>query len=75
MNLEEFVNNFAEQFDDTDPSEIQADTAFHDLEEWSSLTGMSVIAMAKTIYGKSLTGSELRSCVTVEDLFNLLSSK
>jgi acyl carrier protein len=75
MNLEEFVNNFAEQFDDTDPSEIQASTAFHDLEEWSSLTGMSVIAMAKTIYGKSLTGSELRSCVTVEDLFNLLSSK
>ena len=75
MNLEEFVNNFAEQFDDTDPGEIQADTAFHDLEEWSSLTGMSVIAMAKTIYGKSLTGSELRSCVTVEDLFNLLSSK
>lgn len=75
MNLEEFVNNFAEQFDDTDPSEIQANTAFHDLEEWSSLTGMSVIAMAKTIYGKSLTGSELRSCVTVEDLFNLLSSK
>jgi len=75
MNIEEFVNNFAEQFDDTDPSEIQASTAFHDLEEWSSLTGMSVIAMAKTIYGKSLTGSELRSCVTVEDLFNLLSSK
>ena len=75
MNLEEFVNNFAEQFDDTDPSEIQAGTAFHDLEEWSSLTGMSVIAMAKTIYGKSLTGAELRSCVTVEDLFNLLSSK
>ena len=75
MNLEEFENNFAEQFDDTDPSEIQANTAFHDLEEWSSLTGMSVIAMAKTIYGKSLTGSELRSCVTVEDLFNLLSSK
>ena len=75
MNLEEFVNNFAEQFDDTDPSEIQASTEFHDLEEWSSLTGMSVIAMAKTIYGKSLTGAELRSCVTVEDLFNLLSSK
>ena len=75
MELDAFLNNFAEQFDDTDPSEIQANTAFHDLEEWSSLTGMSVIAMAKTIYGKSLTGTELRSCVTVEDLFNLLSSK
>ena len=75
MNLEEFVNNFAEQFDDTDPSEILANTAFHDLEEWSSLTGMSVIAMAKTIYGKTITGKEIRACETVEALFNLIASK
>ena len=43
--LDEFVELFAEQFDDTDASEIQAGTAFHELEEWSSLIGLSVIAM------------------------------
>lgn len=75
MELNEFVASFAEQFDDTDASEIKADTIFHDLDEWSSLTGMSVIALAKTEYGKTITGAELRSCNTVEDVFNLISKK
>lgn len=75
MELKEFVANFAEQFDDTDASEIQPNTEFHDLDEWSSLTGMSVIALAKTEYGKSITGAELKACVTVEDVFNLIKNK
>jgi len=75
MELNEFVAQFAEQFDDTDASEIQASTVFHDLDEWSSLTGMSVIALAKTEYGKSITGTELKACVTVEDVFNLIKNK
>lgn len=75
MELNEFVANFAEQFDDTDASEITANCAFRDLEEWSSLVGMSIIALAKTEYGKSITGAELKACVTVEDVFNLINSK
>lgn len=75
MNKEDFLVNFAEQFDDTDPSEIKMDTRFHELEEWSSLIGMSVIAMAKTQYSKTVTGKDIRDCITVEDLFNLISSK
>ena len=75
MELEEFIQNFAEQFDDTDPSEITVETEFHELDEWSSLTGMSVIALAKTEYGKKITGAELKACVTVEDVFNLIRNK
>ncbi len=75
MDLKEFVANFADQFDDTDPEEIKADTLFHNLEEWSSLTGMCIIAMAKTQYGKAITGKEIKECETVEDLFNLIASK
>jgi len=74
-NLEEFVALFAEQFDDTDPSEIKADTVFHDLDEWSSLTSMGVIALVKSEYGKEITGKEIKSCTTVEDLFNFVASK
>lgn len=75
MELIEFIENFAEQFDDTDASEITATTVFHDLEEWGSLTAMGVIAFVKTEYGKTITGKEIKECVTVEDLFNLISSK
>lgn len=75
MELKDFIANFANQFDDTDVSEIQEDTKFHELEEWGSLVGMSVIAMAKTQYGKTVTGKEIRECETVKDLFNLITSK
>lgn len=75
MEIKKFLEDFADQFDDTDASEIQVDTKFHDLEEWGSLIGMSVIAMAKTVYGKTISGKEIRECETVEDLFNLIASK
>ena len=75
MELKDFVKNFADQFDDTDPSEIKADTSFQDLDEWSSLVGLGVIAFVKTQYGKTITGKEIRSCKTVGNLFNLVASK
>ena len=75
MEISKFLADFAEQFDDTDSSEIQEDTVFHELDEWSSLVGMSLIAMVKTEYGKSITGKEIRECVTVRDLFDLIEAK
>jgi acyl carrier protein len=75
MDLNEFVAQFAEQFDDTEVSEITPDCEFHELDEWSSLTGMSVIALVKTSMGKTITGKDLRECDTVEELFNLIQSK
>ena len=75
MELNDFIAAFADQFDETDPSEITATTVFHDLDEWSSLTGMAVIAFVKTEYGKNITGTELKACVTVEDVFNVVKNK
>lgn len=74
MEIKEFIAAFAEQFDETEVSEIQPDTIFQELEEWSSLTAMSVIAFVKTKYNKAITGKEIRSCETVEDLYNLVSN-
>lgn len=75
MNLQDFIVKFAEQFDETDVSKFKADTVYQDLEEWSSLTTLSIIAFIKTDYDKSVTGKEIRSCETVEDLFNLIANK
>lgn len=73
--LEQFVLGFAEQFDETDSSEFKAETVFQELEEWSSLTAMSIIAFIKTEYDKNITSKEIRSCNTIGDLFNLVMSK
>lgn len=44
MNLQEFISKFASQFEDEDPSVFTADTDYHELDSWSSLTGLSVVA-------------------------------
>ncbi len=75
MELKQFVQNFADQFDDTDPSEIKSETVFHDLDEYSSLIALSIIAMVDEEYDVQLKGDDMRNAVTVEDLFNIVKSK
>lgn len=75
MELNEFIKGFAEQFDETESSDIQANTCFQELDEWSSLSAMSIIAFVKTNYNKTITGKEIRSCETVEELFELIQAK
>ena len=57
--LDEFVQLFAEQFDETDANEIEASTKFHDLDEWSSLIGLSVIAMVDEEFEVALKGDDV----------------
>ena len=73
--LDEFVELFAELFDDTDPSEITASTVFHDLNEWSSLIGLSIIAMVDEEFDIALKGDDVKNAVTVEDLYNNVKAR
>lgn len=75
MEINEFVENFANQFDDTDPSEIKAVTVFKDLEEWSSLIALSIIAMVDEEYDVTLKGDDIKNANTVADLFKTVESK
>ncbi len=75
MELKEFIENFADQFDDTDPGEINAGTVFHDLDEYSSLIALSIIAMVDEEYDVQLKGDDMRAAVTVEDLYNIVKSR
>lgn len=73
--LNEFVALFAEQFDETDASEIKADTVFHDLDEYSSLIALSIIAMIDEEFDVTVKGDDMKASVTVEDLYNIVKTK
>jgi len=75
MELKEFIENFADQFDDTDASEIQASTEFKELDEWTSLIALSIIAMVDEEYDVTIKGNDIRDSKTVEDLFNVVKSR
>ena len=75
MELNEFIENFAEQFDDTESSEIQPDTEYRELDEWTSLTALSIIAMIDEEYDVQLKADEMRKTQTIQELFDLVKSK
>ena len=75
MELNDFIEKFAEQFDETDASEFKADTEFKGLDEWSSLMALSIIAMVDDEYDITLKGDDIRAAETIEDLFNIVKSK
>ena len=75
MNLDQFIENFADLFDETDPDTINATTQFKDVEEWSSLVALSVIAMIDEEYDVEFKGDDIRGSNTVEDLYNIVKSR
>lgn len=75
MELKEFIMNFSNQFDDTDSNVFTAETKFHELEEWSSLIALSIIAMVDEEYDVTLKGDDIKNAQTIEDLFLRIKSK
>lgn len=75
MELQDFINNFADQFDDIDASTLKGDTVFKELDDWNSLVALSVIAMIDEEYDVTLKGNDITSSNTIEDLFNIVKSK
>ncbi len=75
MEKKDFIEKFAEIFDDTDVSILTPDTKFRELDEWSSLSALGLIAMADEEFDVELRGDEIRKADTIEDIFNLINSK
>ena len=75
MEINEFIEKFAEIFDDTDASTLSPETKFRELDEWSSLSALGVIALADEEFDVELSGSEIRQANTIQELFDLLNSK
>lgn len=75
MELQDFITNFADQFDDIDVSTLNGSTEFKELEDWNSLVALSVIAMIDEEYDVTLKGDDIRKSSTVEDLFNVVKER
>lgn len=75
MEIRDFIANFAAQFEDTEVSVFNPETKFRELDEWSSLLALSIMAMVDEEYDVSLKADEMRQTNTIQELFDLVSSK
>lgn len=74
MDINEFISNFADLFDETDASMFTAATKFRDLDEWSSFLALAVMAMIKSEYDVTISAQEMRDADTIQSLFDIVTS-
>lgn len=70
MTIEDFIQNFADQLDDTSAEALTPETAFRELDDWSSLAALSIIAMVDEEYGVSIASDAFKNSKTIQDLFD-----
>lgn len=75
MEIQEFINNFADQLDETTVDQLSADTRFRELPDWSSLVALTIIAMIDDEYDIVLKGEEMRAANTIGELFDIVQAK
>ena len=75
MNITDFLQKFAAEFEMTEPEEITPSTNYRELDEWDSLLGLAIIGMVNNNYGVKIKGEEVKDCKSVQQLFDLIASK
>ena len=71
MTIQEFITKFAEAVEIEDVASLKGDTPFRELDEWSSLAVMILIAFYDDEFRKQIGEKEIRQAQTIEDLYNL----
>jgi acyl carrier protein len=75
MTISNFLQKLSNVFDETDISDLKPETIFRDIEEWDSLTALTLIAMVDEEYSVKLTGDDIKSSKTLNDIFEVIKNK
>jgi len=75
MNVEEFITNLEEEFDDLEPGSLKPESHFRENFEWNSINALILIALVKTEYDVAINAEDISSSKSIQDLFDIVKSK
>jgi len=75
MNIESFIEKLAAEFEEVEPDTLKPDTNFRDLDDWSSMYALIVIALIDTEYDVRIKGEDLSKIETVQELYDLVENR
>lgn len=75
MDLNVFIQNFADQFEDTSIEVFCEATKFRELDEWSSMIALSIMAMVDEEYDIQLKADEMRRAETIGKLYEIVKGR
>ena len=71
MEIKEKINKIEEVLE-LDENTLSLETELASLDEWDSVAVLSTMVMLDEDFGKSVKGTDLKSCKTVADIVNLM---
>lgn len=74
VDVNQFIQNFADQFDDA-PEGLTLETRFRDIDEWSSLIALSEMAMCDEEYEVIISANEMENANSIADLYNIVNER
>lgn len=72
MDENKFVEDFASIFDDIEATELNMDTEFKNLDEWSSLVALGLLAVMEEEYDAELSSKDIEKSSTIRDIYNIV---
>jgi acyl carrier protein len=71
--IDQFIEDFLMAVDFQSPVDVKPETELLSLPEWDSLAALGVIVMFDMEFNKTITGDHLKNCMTLADLYALLT--
>lgn len=74
MDINEFIEKFAEALEIEEASALTIDTEFRNLEEWDSLAYLNIIAFLDEEYAVQIENAEFKELKTLRDIINYIKA-
>lgn len=75
MEFKEFVVIFAEALDMDNAKKLKLETKFRELDDWSSLSSLNLIAAVDDQLGIALDSSDIKNSSTIGEIFRIIKKK
>lgn len=75
MDISVFIENFASIFDDVEATDLSLETNFKELDEWSSIAALGLLAVMEEEYEVELTSKDIEQSTTIGDIYNIVKGE
>lgn len=72
MEIQEFINKLEVEFEEIEKGTLRPETNFRDIDEWSSMHALIIIALIDVEYDVTVGGEDLVKMETIQDLFDFV---
>lgn len=74
MEMNEFIENILDQFDERPEEVVTPETNHHQIDGWSSIIALSVMAMIDEEYDVQIKANEMRDSKSIQELYDIVQS-